>query len=449
MPHNIGNFEAAPEHGDSLGVRRAAGATPAQAIPSFEFDAKKWREACKIDAQIPAGYTYLSQLMGHDLGKTLPASAVPWTAHHADETLPNQRYNLMENPLTLETIYGKGPSGTQGLYHAHTCLFRIEKGARLALNVRYTLSEAAEPLLADLRNRDTLMLHKLAVLWMQYHNKIARLIMQAEGFDETSHVQRAYFFGVFTRARIIVLKAWHAVVLQDILPAMLHPAAMSLSSADLERVFLLEDIPVLNGVMRAFHALPLARYRLNSGQESPFSQLRAGEVGELRNWRLDWRQFFGPNATNKTGFSASYSRLFTVLSGRSIMAADLKSAIMALPFDHVHADVINAHAHLPNALNRDISAGELERLFNEKAAETGAQGLPAGSFTQIPLFLLLMLEAQFYGQNGGLGPFGSGLLRRFLTHKISSITTGGDATNAVGLPTHTSIQDIINFTEST
>ncbi len=446
MPHNSQNFDPTLENTESLRARRAGAQAKKQVIPDFEFDDTAWRAACKSNAKIPAGYTYLSQLMGHDLGKTLPGNQVPWTAHHDDNATPGARYNLIENPLTLETIYGKGPFGTHGLYHARNCLFRLDKEAKIALRIRYTSLEPSEPMLADMRNRDTLMLHKLAVLWMQYHNKIARQIMADDGFDEDSHAERAYFFEVFTRARQVVLRAWHKVVMQDILPTIAHPAALALDDAALESVFLLGDIPVLNGIMRAFHALPLARYRLSAAQIFPFGQLRAGKTGELRNWRIDWAKFFGPNAANKTGFSASYSGLFTMLSGRSIMEADLKSAIIALPYDRLHADVLKAHANLPTALKRDISAVELERLFNEKATAIGVQGVPAGAFSQIPLFLLLMLEAQFYGENGGLGPFGSGLLRRFLTHKIASINAGGAAQTSV--PAHSSISEIIQYVET-
>lgn len=421
MPHDTGSFVHTPENNHPISARPKA---HKQVIPDFSFDSQLWRLACKDTAGIPAGYTYLAQLMGHDLGNTLAASAVPWTAHNAGESMPNARYNLIENPLTLETIYGKGPAGTHGLYNSHNCLFRLDKKATLALFVRYTAFEPAEPLLADMRNRATLMLHKMAVLWMQYHNKTAREIMAAEGFDENSHAEKAYFFNVFIRARQQVLRAWHRVVMQDILPTVAHPAAMALTDAELDTVFLLGDIPVLNGIMRAFHALPLERYRLSAGGEFPFGQLREGKTGEARNWRLDWAQFFGPDATNKTGFSASYSALFTMLSGRSIMESDLKSAVVALPYDKLHADVLSAHSSLPATLKRDISAVGLERLFNKKAAEIGVQGVPAGAFAQIPLFLLLMLEAQFYGENGGLGPFGSALLRRFLTHKVNSISTG-------------------------
>jgi len=124
VPHDTGTFETAAENNLPVSAHKPAAK---QVIPDFSFDGDLWRAGCKENAVIPAGYTYLAQLMGHDLGHTLAASAVPWTAHHANESMPNARYNLMENPLTLETIYGKGPVGTHGLYHAHNCLFRLDK----------------------------------------------------------------------------------------------------------------------------------------------------------------------------------------------------------------------------------------------------------------------------------------------------------------------------------
>lgn len=419
-----------------------------QAIPDFGFEARVWRNHCKNPAQIPAGYSYLCQLMGHDIGNTVDVASVPKAASEPGEGPLGNRINLIDHPLTLETIYGKGPVGTPHVFHSHNCLFRIAKGETSAQTVVFSPDELPEPLLADKRNRDTMMLHKMAVLWMQYHNKIARALMANDGFTEHSHAQRAYFFEVFLQARRIVLKAWHAVLLEDLLATIAHPAAMALPELELESIILLDDIPMLNGVFRAFHALPLSSYRLNAGQVSPFGELRAGKVGERKNWRLDWRYFFGEAASNKTGFSASYSHLFTVLSGRLIMHADLASAIAALPYDQIHADVIAAHSLLPPSLKRDISAQNLERLFNQAATGLGLAPLPDGAFSHLPLFLLLLLEAQFFGENGSLGPFGSVLLRRFLLDKTSRIQAGMGEAPAT-LPTHTKIQNIISFVQHT
>lgn len=412
-----------------------------QTIPDFGFDTAAWREYCKSTAQFPAGYTYLAQLMGHDLGNTVDAATIPGAA---DSSHP--RLNLIDHPLTLETIYGKGPAAAGPCYNTRNCLFRLGDGAMQAEKVVFTADEPAEPLLADMRNRDTLMLHQLAVLWMQYHNKIARALMRDDGFTEHAHAQRSYFAEVFLRARRIVISTWHNVLLHDLLPRIAHPAALDLPDDALESVILLDEIPVLNGVMRAFHALPLAQYRLNAGLTAPFGELRAGKVGERKNWRIDWRYFFGPDATNQTGFSASYSPLFTVLSGRSIMQADLASAINALPYDQVHDQTIAAHSLLPETLKRDISAQNLERLFNQQAAALGLAPLPDGAFAQLPLFLLLLLEAQFFSDSGSLGPFGSALLRRFLQHKIGRIEAGQTTPGTPGgMTAPQSIESLIQF----
>lgn len=442
MPHNSNKLKPNTTHHRKVSKHGASPISPAlpRDIPDFDFDATKWRKSCNSSANIPAGYTYLAQLMGHDLGHTVAASSIP---HIANSEMVNSynRYNLTQNPLTLETIYGLGPLGSPHLYNARNFLFRIDESARLAPN------ESATPLLYDQRNRDTLMLHKMAVIWIQFHNRIARLIMLEDGHTENDHLNQSYYFEVFVKARSVVLKAWHDVLVNDLLKAISYPEAYALPDTDLDQIFLLDDVSVLNGIFRSFHALPLASYRLNSGQVSNFRLLGAGKQGERSNWRINWGYFFGEGALNKTGFSASYSHLFTALAGTPIMNADLASAILANPLHSQSEALKAAHAALPAGLKRDISATQLEQLFNNRAAGLGIAGVPKGAFINAPLFLHLMLEAQFYGENGGLGPFGSILLRRYLVSQISKIHYAKPA-YPKGISLLGNIQDIIQFVET-
>ena len=286
------------------------------------------------------------------------------------------------------------------------------------------------------------MLHKMAVVWMQYHNRVARAVMADDGHSENDHLNRTYFFGVFLKARLIVLKAWHQVITQDLLKNISHPGAYSLPEADLDTVILLDDVSVLNGIMRSFHALPLSEYRLNAGLTSSFRELRADTQGERTNWPIEWGYFFGQGATNKTGFSASYSFLFTNLSGRPILESDLSSANTAGPLQRLSSGTYGS-------LKVDICPDRLEGLFNQKAADLGVSGVPKGAFASIPMFLLLMLEAQFYGENGSLGPYGSLLLRKYLLSKIASIqTTSAPLVFPTGVTPHSTILDVIQFAET-
>lgn len=148
------------------------------------------------------------------------------------------------------------------------------------------------------------------------------------------------------------------MVINDLLKSISHPAAYSLLQPELEKTYLLDEISVLNGVMRVFHALPLFEYRLNRGLKSKFNELRRETHGEKLNWRIDWHYFFGASATNLTGFSASYSHLFTPLTGTAIRKSDLASAEIAQPLHSLSKAVLNAHEALYHLVGGEIIAAD-------------------------------------------------------------------------------------------
>lgn len=147
----------------------------------------EWRGEClRKVGHIPSGYTYLAQLMGHDMGFSVPVGSVPHVDQASatpDDPLavmrPAGRYNLIRNPFTLETIYGAGPALLSHLYDPQTLLFRLSPyEIRASLQWPQLAADESSPrvpvrALYDERNRDTLMLHELTVAWMQYHNLCA------------------------------------------------------------------------------------------------------------------------------------------------------------------------------------------------------------------------------------------------------------------------------------
>lgn len=399
----------------SAGRSDGTGILPESTLPAFNLADPIWRDHCLKTAVLPAGYTYLAQLMGHDLGNSVARASMPHVPHpNSDESSDDtnsQSYNLIENPLTLETVYGKGPTGLPYLYDPRTLMFQLPAGALWPAFFKIPGHRTAFPLIADMRNRDTVMLLQLTTAWMQYHNCVARgLIQQEHGTD--SNLPKAYFREIFADARAIVLQTWHQIILADLLPRICHPDVLALPKDALDQTLLLDEVSVLNGVMRAFHALPLRQYSLESGSLRPFDQL--GETAIKTRWRIDWDHFFSPTARNKTAISASYSSQFKGANGAGIAFADLASAIKAGPLHGFSPEILTAQTKLPQALQNDLSATALTQLFN--AEIIGAHAVSEAELAQSPLFLLLMLEAQFHGSNGGFGPFGSALLRRYLEH---------------------------------
>ena len=78
----------------------------AATLPLAELQGDEaWRALSKQGrTTIPAGYTYLAQLMGHDMGSSVTLDMVPHVprrpvAEAAQERMT--RYNMIENPLTL------------------------------------------------------------------------------------------------------------------------------------------------------------------------------------------------------------------------------------------------------------------------------------------------------------------------------------------------------------
>lgn len=393
-----------------------------------------WRNTClqKV-AHIPSGYTYLAQLMGHDMGSSVPLDSVPYVLR-GDGPAPapaRRRYNLIENPLTLETVYGPGPTLLSHLYDPDTMLFRLVPGTALT-KVHTTDTRVLIRSLYDERNRDTLMLHELTVAVMQYHNRVARLLL-----DKGQTPARAY-----ARARNHVVRVWHGILDQDLLPRLVHPDIAALDAAALPAVWQLDETTLLIGLFRAFHAMPLGLYtfarpgdpaRTGSGPH-PIGRLMKKGYGVSdaeRFWKVGWEAFLGAGGDGpRTGISLSVDRALKMPAGL-LAALDAQSSSAARPLRLTTPDVREMIARLPGGWPARISAEALAQDF--VAAHPTAPVLPtADALGRGPLYQVLMAEAQLHGQMGGFGPLGSAVLRASITGSIARVVlTEEDATLAV------------------
>lgn len=395
-------------------------------IPTFNLADTEWREKCLSKASVPSGYTYLAQLMGHDLGNNVPLSAIPWSKTcRTSDAGTYGTYNLNETPLSLETIYARGPLGTPYLYEPKRLMFRIAPGRKHAEMAELPTESGTKDenirrhrLLADRRNLDTVMLHELAVAWMQFHNLVARTLI-AQQYSSESNLSREYYFGIYADTRAIVLQTWHTIILEDLLPVFCHPKARALKESVLQDTYLLSDVDALHGIMRAFHALPLTMYKLEEEQKHSLMDIQNPRNED--KWRINWDFFFGSEAVNKTALSASYSPQLIGKTGNAIALADLSSGSNMGAIGGFSEPIISAQKLLPEDLRNDLSARHLASLINKAASPGVKEIVTEADISRIPLFLLLMIEAQFYGENGGFGPFGSVLLRRYLHHMKNQI----------------------------
>ncbi len=400
----------------------------------------EWRIACLAQAaHVPAGYTYLAQLMGHDMGSSISADAVPYAGTRAP------RYNLIDNPLTLETVYGPGPSLLAHVYDPETLLFRLTPGARLAriyARGRDTISDVdPRPIRAlyDERNRDTLMLHELTVAWMQFHNRNARALL-AGG---------ASAFEAYCHARAHAVRVWHGILLGDVLPRFVHPEINALPPDRLPASWMLDETTLLHGLCRAFHALPLAAYHLGrSGQHNLNTLLkRSYDISEAEaDWFIDWPQFLGGQPGGPmTGMSASVAaELRAPVTAMAVIELDRKAAIAAKPLRAGNADIRQAIADLPAAWRDRIAPAQLAADFAESYPMAPIH-MDAATLEWGPLFQFLMVEAQIHGRDGGFGPLGSALLRASVQGSASRVLLAPETGQTRALPRPQTMLDLITL----
>lgn len=399
------------------------GASPAGAMPPREPPQALlridpvWRARClSIVGRIPSGYTYFAQLMGHDMGHSVPLSLYPHAEPPGSPPGLAARYNLIENPLTLETIYGAGPVRPGHLYDPETLLFRLPQDAELAPLITYRPDPHSpaegDPIriLHDERNRDTLMLHEMTIAWMQFHNRCARQLQKA-GLGE---------WQAYAQARAHVVRVWHRLLQDDLLRRFVHPAVASLR---LDDRLALDEVTLLNGLSRAFHALPLDAYPMrDSGLHNLYSLMKkthAASPAELE-WHVDWSQFLDPEREGpRTGLSLSVAGGLRLPVG-AIAAMDMTSALAANPLRLGSPAMGALLATLPEPWGDWLQPAQLEvefaRLFSDAPVLPTETDLSWG-----PLYQALLVEAQLYGLDGGFGPFGSALLKASVQAAIGRV----------------------------
>src|SRR5258705_2247222 len=174
---------------------------------------------------IPSGYTYLLQLIGHDMVDSVPFVALDNVARPAFR-------NGRLAPLVLDTIYGAGPDQAPHAYevserHRNSSGViprnRLRLGdlkleerpsgtqycpcrdiARLARwgerSTRDYPDWQTEPLIADARNDDHALISQLTVLFHKLHNAVMELVEQrharapaaSQPFASRSEIEIAY-----------------------------------------------------------------------------------------------------------------------------------------------------------------------------------------------------------------------------------------------------------------
>jgi hypothetical protein len=400
---------------------------------------------------VPSGYTYLLQLVAHDVVQT----SVPfWAA--AGLGLASR--NLRSAPLVLDTLYGGGPNASTVAYRpaGHSAgdrtMLRLGRYQSMATGkaakaaegpfrdlARINLEASSSGVLpanfddayvtcaADVRNDDNIVLAQVAALFANVHGAIAE---QVAGQQPEA---------VFGYAQVAMQRIYHAIVLQDLLPRILHPQVLATlvgrAADDRHWLWKTDKMPLefTHGAFRIGHAMVRPNYKLNGLPIDPLTVGQTLRVGGNRAetrfplnqaWLVQWSHFFemspdvAPNLSRRispTRSALDAEGLFNSPDGsepETLALRDMMSAALARTWrvdkllDHILAQ--NQNPVPSDWMFRD-SDERRDTIYNWLAAHGLARADSDTLADDPPLPFFVLLEAALDPAIAGrhLGPLGS------------------------------------------
>jgi hypothetical protein len=279
-------------------------------------------EPATLNLELPSGYTYLLQLVGHDIVDSVPSVAVP--GNGARDPAPQARLVIMNarhQPLALDTIFGAGPDEASFAYDKSSSSDPTSPRNRLFLTTcprpprpphpsKYCAFHdirriATDPLIADPRNDAHAILAQLTALFHLLHNQIVSLIGEPE---ERPHSINERLYRRYLCARTVVTLIYRNIIRHDLMGRTLRPDVYDRYKdlRDASQLLDREDgapLEFSHGAFRFGHALVRSQYTINSdtpqGIEKAVhrtSQRALGEGPLGADWLVDWAHFFLPAA---------------------------------------------------------------------------------------------------------------------------------------------------------
>lgn len=411
------------------------------------------------DSDIPAGYTYLAQLVGHDLVHSVPSGVDP--AMSQPTTL-----NLRAARLLLDTIYGRGPDASPAAYAVPQGRGRLRTRLRLgrcrqdgarpaggpALDIPRTVCPhldnmadrgATEALLADPRNDVSLILSQLTVLFHLLHNRIEdRLAVagQRSGRHDRDEAVRR-----FADARKATAFVFRSIVTNDLMKRLLcketyERLETALSSGS--TAGFLDDVEddriayeFSHAAHRIGHAMVRGTYAVND--EHTFtgvkdivrftSSRRPHEMPLASDWLVQWSKFFKLGGSHEPNFSRRIRPAVAPALGVNDLFAPQDDEYGGLVLSDLLRGAETCHCSVGSLIER-LSPKEKTHPFLANPTERAkkiAQWLGAGDsaadgdsgfdqddikgLSQDPPLLFFILMEAAETQDGGkrLGPVGS------------------------------------------
>jgi hypothetical protein len=413
---------------------------------------------------LPAGYTYLAQLVGHDVvHHTTPLATF-------DIAAPDLSGERRIEPLVLETIYGGGPVASPHVYAVPPGRGAPRRRLRLGKIQGAPLVYPAEPqrdiprvacphlndalsdgrrdvLIGDPRNDDNLILSQLTVVFHLLHNMVVDHLATTEEDSIVAHLQ-ADRHQTFLLGRRVVALIWRDIVVSDLLQRLLDERVCNFYStlqgagkslAQRDDGGKSGDVPLefSFAAFRFGHAMIRRSYDLNARRGrtglsdvlAHTSDGRARDMPLSADWLVQWSRFFDlgpgePEFSRKLGPSIVGPLSRTVepdrLARGGLAFEDLRSGAAAR-LRSVASLVKEFRARAPDNIFPDHPLyGDQEarsafvKLWLEKRAPVVPPSEPRLGDAHIaalaqdpPLLFFVLLEAEVIARGDRLGPLGS------------------------------------------
>lgn len=296
---------------------------------------------------LPAGYTYLGQLIAHDISCTKNTTI---TIGPQPSTPPPQSMNPS---LDLDTLYGEGPKNRPELYKEDRAGLILGKtiGSRSLDNDLPRLGNVENRLarIADPRNDDHLALAQIVVAFIKFHNLVVERLKERKLSGER----------LFEEARRTVVLHYQSIIFHDFLPRLIPESILNQALTESPLQFFIPaegetafaPIEFSHGAFRFGHSLIRSHYSWNTLQDkaerngmAPLHELISltGRNGTLHSsaslptdWVIDWTRFFElegseskPNFNKARKIQPSYTKALQTMSPgmlKSILPPEYRS----------------------------------------------------------------------------------------------------------------------------
>jgi hypothetical protein len=240
------------------------------------------------NGRIPAGYTYLGQMISHDIIAATDGSL----------TLSSDQPVSAE--LNLESLYGDEKFLQSGGNVNESGKFKLGKakgGRRIGQDIRRELVNGKGfAKIPESRNDENVIISQLHLFWLRFHNKVIDRYFS----DLPSRLKK------YNAGRAFVTQVFYHIVIDDFLCHLLEPLVYQKICID-DKTFLYSDltftgIPVefSHAGYRFGHSMVREEYKLQKGGgDKKLSQLFIRDHGEHIAKELvvkDWLLFFGSSA---------------------------------------------------------------------------------------------------------------------------------------------------------